>query len=140
MKKKGETKMNDEFEVSEPITIPDGKHKAAITSVLLDLHGEYEYIDFYMLLSDVEGATLKYGVPAPKQGKFSSQSKLGQLLLMSGFDFKNGQKLSMATFQDHFIGKELEFKTVSLPKEINGATFEFSEIVEGTIKFIQETL
>ena len=133
--------MDDEtYEVSEPVEIPDGKHEAEITEVELNLHGEYEYIDIYFCLTDVEGAILKYGVPAPKQGKLGSFSKLGTLLSLSGFEIKNGVSISLSGIIKHLIGQKAEFKTVNVPKDINGQKYEFAEIVEGTISFLQKKL
>lgn len=114
----------------KPIIIEEGKHKGQIGNVHYRPSDAYSYLDICIDLTDIESTdvvTIKYGVPL----NLTEITKLGKLLLASGFKFKEETDYTVKEIRQALVGKYVTFQTTN--EETSKGTF--ARILDNTIKF-----
>jgi len=106
------------------VHIEDGKHTGHITNMIREVRKDFDYIDIYVALDDIEGdISIKTGFPAG----LSDVSTFGKLLQSAGCGYKEGDNVSLKDIKTRLIGRTITFQTYT---ENN-----FSKIMNNTIKF-----
>lgn len=115
---------DDILVVKEVIHIDDGKHTGHITNMIREVRADFDYIDIYVELDDVEGqVSIKTGFPAG----ISEKSTFGKFLISAGMDYKAGDNVSLKDVKAQLIGRTVVFQTYT--------ENDFSNIMNKTIKF-----
>lgn len=110
--------------VKEVIHIEDGKHTGHITNMIREVRKDFDYIDIYVELDDIEGQiSIKTGFPAG----VSEKSTFGKFLISAGIDHQAGDKISLKDVKARLIGRTIVFQTYT--------ENDFSNIMNKTIKF-----
>ena len=115
---------DDILVVKEVIHIPDGKHTGHITNMIREVRGDYDYIDIYVELDDMDGEiSIKTGFPAG----ISEKSTFGKFLNSANIEHKPNDRVSLKDIKARVIGRTIVFQTYT-----DG---DFSNIMNKTIKF-----
>jgi len=115
---------NDILVVKKVVSIEDGKHTGHITNIIRELRKDFDYIDMYVELDDMEGDTsIKTGFPAG----ISEKSTFGKFLISAGIDHEAGDRVSLKDVKARLIGRTITFQTYT--------ENDFSNIMNKTIKF-----
>lgn len=115
---------DDILVVKDVVTIPDGKHTGHITNMIREVRADFDYIDIYVELDDIEGeVSIKTGFPAG----ISEKSTFGKFLKSAGIVHEAGDKVSLKDVKARLIGKTISFQTYT--------EGDFSNIMNKTIKF-----
>ena len=115
---------DDILVVKGVVHIEDGKHTGHITNMIREVRKDFDYIDIYVALDDMEGDTsIKTGFPAG----ISEKSTFGKFLISSGIDHKEGDRVSLKDVKARLIGRTITFQTYT--------ENDFSNIMNKTIKF-----
>jgi len=110
--------------VKEVVHIEDGKHKGHITNLIREVRADFDYIDIYVELDDIDGdVSIKTGFPAG----ISEKSTFGKFLISAGIDHQARDKVSLKDVKARLIGRTISFKTYT--------ENDFSNIMNKTIKF-----
>jgi len=110
--------------VKEVVHIEDGKHTGHITNMIREVRADFDYLDIYVQLDDVEGdVSIKTGFPAG----ISEKSTFGKFLISAGIDHQAGDKVSLKDVKARLIGRTIAFQTYT--------ENDFSNIMNKTIKF-----
>lgn len=110
--------------VKEVIHIEDGKHKGHITNMIREVRKDFDYIDIYVELDDIdEDISIKTGFPAG----ISEKSTFGKFLISAGINHQAGDKVSLKDVKTRLIGRTISFQTYT--------ENDFSNIMNKTIKF-----
>jgi hypothetical protein len=120
-----------ELKVGEYKTIPEGRHEATIVSVIrrspeTDKNVEFDYTDYNLQLADVEGVTIKYGVPTGIKVDQAGEPRTAHARLLKQLGFK----LSGTIDTDKAIG----LKVSCLVQNDETSRGTFARVVDGSIK------
>ena len=89
--------------VKDIVSIEDGKHTGHITNMIRETRMDFDYIDIYVALDDInEDISIKTGFPAG----ISVKSTFGKFLKSAGIDHEAGDRVSLKDVKARLIGKE----------------------------------
>ena len=115
---------DDILVVKEVIHIEDGRHEGHITNMIREVRADFDYIDIYVELDDIdEDISIKTGFPAG----ISEKSTFGKFLISAGLEHKPKDKVSLKDVKARLIGRTISFQTYT--------ENDFSNIMNKTIKF-----
>lgn len=110
--------------VKDVVNIEDCKHRGHITNLIREVRADFDYIDIYIELDDIEGEiSLKTGFPAG----ISKKSTFGKFLISAGIRHKAGDEISLKAVKEQLLGRTVTFQTYT--------EGDFSNIMNKTIKF-----
>jgi len=119
--------------VTAPVTIEKGKHEGIITNLIRNLPNEdegrpYDYLDIVIKITDHEKKPeLRCGFPT----NISELSALGRLLIKSGMDFVEDDKIKISDIKEQLVDKKINFLTTHDTTDAG----EFAKILRETIEF-----